>query len=121
MEVLCDRYVDATIVYQGYARGLDLEVIRHLHEILCGGLIPDLTLLLDLPAEVGLRRAWKQLDHGTRTSSEARFEQEELKFHEKVRDGYLELARKEPARYRIIDATRTEEQVRLDIMETLFP
>ncbi len=109
--VLCDRYFDATLVYQGYARGLDMGLIRDLHRLVCNDLTPDLTLLFDLAPEVGLARAWRQIDNGGRTNLESRFELEKLAFHRKVRDGYLELARKDPQRYRIIDAAQGQSDV----------
>jgi dTMP kinase len=102
--VLCDRFFDATLVYQGYARGLDIRMIRKLHELICGNLQPDLTLLFDLDPETGLARAWRQIHNGGRTGSESRFEQEKIDFHKQVRAGYLELARRSPQRFRIIDA-----------------
>ena len=102
--VLCDRYMDATIVYQGVARQLGRELILRLHDLVLGALKPDLTLLFDLPARVGLERAWRDFDRGERSRRESRFEQEHLDFHEAVRAGYLQLARTEPGRFRIIDA-----------------
>mgnify|MGYP001821586065 CR=1 FL=1 len=109
--VLCDRFFDATIVYQGAARGLGAEMVRSLYALTCGDLMPDLTFLLDLPPEEGLRRAWAQLENGGRTQTESRFEQEKLDFHHKVRAGYLKLAEAHDGRYRIIDATRDPEAV----------
>jgi dTMP kinase len=109
--VLCDRFFDATLVYQGYARGLDKGLIRDLHRLVCDDLAPDLTLLFDLDPRVGLDRAWRQIDSGGRTDLESRFELEKLAFHEKVRSGYLELARREPRRFRIIDASREQDAV----------
>ena len=117
--VLCDRYFDATVVYQGFARGLDIDIITQLHAILFDDLKPDHTLLLDLAPEVGLARAWKQLNSGQRANGESRFEEETIAFHEKVRSGYLELARREPDRFRIIDATRDAQQVQADIQKVL--
>lgn len=117
--VLCDRYFDATVVYQGFARGLDIELINRLHEMLFNNLKPDLTILLDLQPKLGLSRAWKQIGNGARTGLEIRFEEETLEFHEKVRAGYLELSRIEPERFRVIDASGDEEQVRKDIIEVL--
>ncbi len=117
--VLCDRYFDATVVYQGFARGLDIELINRLHEMLFNNLKPDLTILLDLQPKLGLARAWKQIGNGARTGLEIRFEEETLEFHEKVRAGYLELSRIEPERFRVIDASGDEEQVRKDIIEAL--
>ncbi len=117
--VVCDRYYDATVVYQGYARGLDTELIHRLHRLLFENLKPDFTLLLDLPPEIGLSRAWKQIDEGDRDRVETRFEEETLSFHKKVRSGYLEMARLEPERYRIIDASKEPDQVRKEIARTL--
>lgn len=117
--VLCDRYVDATLVYQGIARGIDVELITMLHERIVGNLRPDMTILLDLPADTGLKRAWKQIHTGARANSETRFEEEKIAFHEKVRAGYLELARKEPERFRIIDADRNENIVQEDVLKAL--
>ena len=117
--VVCDRYYDATVVYQGYARGLDTELILRLHRLLFEDLKPDITLLLDLPPEIGLSRAWKQIDQGDRDRVETRFEEETLSFHKKVRSGYLEMARLEPERFRIIDASQEPDQVRKEITRTL--
>jgi len=117
--VLCDRYIDSTVVYQGYARGLDIGLIYRAHNLILDELKPDITILLDLPPEMGLRRAWKQIDSGKRDSIETRFEEETLVFHEKVRAGYLELSQLEPERFRLIDASQDEAQVRRDILEVL--
>ncbi len=117
--VLCDRYYDATVAYQGFARGLDIGLISSLHKLTCKGLKPDVTILLDLPAKTGLSRAWRQIKNGARDGVETRFEKETLSFHEKVRAGYLELARLEPARFRVIDASLDENKVQKKIIETL--
>ncbi len=117
--VLCDRYFDATIVYQGFARGLDTGLLYELHRLLFEDLKPDITFLLDLAPRIGLARAWKQLDNGTRAGAESRFEEETNSFHEKVRAGYLELARREPERIRMIDGSRDEKQVQVDIRDAL--
>ncbi len=109
--VLCDRYMDATIVYQGVARKLGRELILKLHALVLGDLRPDLTLLFDLPAEVGLARAWRDFDRGERSRRESRFEQEHLAFHEAVREGYLALARREPQRFHVIDASADPQAV----------
>jgi len=117
--VLCDRYYDATMAYQGFARGLDIGLIEKMHKLLFENLKPDITLLLDLPPEIGLARAWKQIKTGTRTGEETRFEEETLSFHKKVRSGYLELSRLEPERFRIIDASKDEHGVREEIIKIL--
>lgn len=117
--VLCDRYFDATLAYQGYARGVNMELIHRLHQLVLEGLMPDITLLLDLLPEVGLSRAWKQINSGARSAGETRFEKETLLFHEQVRAGYLALARKAPGRYRVVDASGNEDQVRSEIIRVL--
>ena len=117
--VLCDRYFDATLVYQGFARELNLELIRQLHKLLFDDLKPDITLLLDLSPQTGLERAWEQLNTGQRAGHESRFEAEAIAFHEKVRAGYLELARLEPDRIQIIDAAQAYDQVFADISKIL--
>jgi dTMP kinase len=109
--ILCDRYFDATLAYQGYARGLDIGLITKLHQLAFSDVRPDLTLLLDLPAEEGLARAWQQIENGQRTNRETRFEEEALAFHSKVRSGYLTLAADEPQRFRIINATASIKEV----------
>jgi dTMP kinase len=98
--VLCDRFTDATRAYQGYGRGMDLGWIEQLAAAIHGDLQPDCTLLLDLPVEVGLRRA-----RGRSGMAADRFEAETSEFFERVRQGYLALARHEPGRVRVIDAS----------------
>lgn len=93
--VLSDRYADSTLVYQGYARGLDLDVLRQLNALATGGLKPGITLLFDLPAEQGLARL----------TSRDRLDAEPLAFHEKVRDGFLNEASADPERWVILDAS----------------
>jgi len=109
--VVCDRYVDATIAYQGVARGLGAELVESLHRILLDDLKPDLTLLFDLSPAVSLRRAFGAMESGDRSVGESRFEAEARAFHDKVRAGYLELARRESGRYRVIDAAADPAQV----------
>ncbi len=117
--IICDRFFDATLVYQGYARGLSIDLIIKLHQMIAYGLKPDITILLDLLPEIGLSRAWEQIDNGLRNEGETRFEKETLSFHEKVRAGYLELARLEPKRFRIIDASKNKDQVKQQIIREL--
>jgi len=117
--ILCDRFFDATLVYQGYARGLDIDLITMLHRQVFADLKPELTFLLDLPPEEGLARAWRQIDDVGIEAAVTRFEEEKVVFHEKVREGYLTLARCEPARFVIIDATANEVGVREQICSVL--
>jgi len=117
--VICDRFHDSTVVYQGYARSLDMGLIEDLHTRLLADLRPDMTFLLDLDPEVGLRRAWQQVSLGDRTDRETRFENEALSFHQKVRAGYLDLARREPARFIVVDAAQDEDAVKEVILKVL--
>ncbi|MGD1967919.1 MAG: dTMP kinase [Desulfobacterales bacterium] len=119
--VVCDRYFDATVVYQGFARGLSVQLLKDLHQLLFDNLKPDVTLLLDLSPQQGLERAWQQLNSGQRVGRESRFESEAIVFHEKVRAGYLELARLEPQRFHVINAARSPDQVFAEISKTLIP
>ncbi len=108
--VLCDRFSDATLAYQGFGRGLSLDLIGELDRIVTTGMRPDLTVLLDIDAASGLERA-RGRNRRSGLEAEARFENEELFFHERVRRGYLELAKGDPGRFRIIDASPTEEEI----------
>lgn len=99
--VLCDRHADSTVVYQGYARGLDVSTLKNLNAIATDGLRPDLILLLDLPADVGLARI----------TDKDRLDSEPLEFHQKVRKGFLQEAALEPERWQIIDANQAPENV----------
>jgi dTMP kinase len=114
--VLCDRFSDATYAYQGAARGLNPEFIRVINEYSSMGLKPNLTLLFDLPAEVGLHRALERDNRLKDSSFSDRFERENLNFHNKVREGYLNILKKEPERFCLIDATgdinKIQEEVR---------
>lgn len=99
--VICDRYSDSTLAYQGYGRGLPLDQIRCVVEMASCGLTPDLTFLLDLPPELGLTRNKREP-----APDWDRFEEEDLDFHRRVREGYLQLAGLEPQRWVVLDATR---------------
>jgi dTMP kinase len=101
--VISDRYVDSTTVYQGYGRGLDMEMVKAVNQAATQGLKPDLTVLLDIPPEDGLaRKKGREKD---------RFEQEELAFHQRVREGYLKLAAEEPQRWLVVDARQPKDKV----------
>jgi dTMP kinase len=101
--VLCDRFTDSTLAYQGHGRRLDQDLILRLNNLATGGLRPNLTLLLDLPPEVGLARAQERLTH-PRTRRD-RIEEEVLSFHQRVREGYLAIAAAEPERVVVLDAS----------------
>jgi dTMP kinase len=109
--VLCDRYVDATMAYQGDGRGIDRDLIRELNVQATGGVLPDLTLLFDIAPEAGLRRIrGRTLD---------RFEREALSFHRRVRRGYLEIRRAEPKRVRLIRAAQPPAVVTAEVCATV--
>jgi len=107
--VLCDRFADATTVYQGVGRGLDISQLEIINRFASRGLVPDITLLLDYPVEEGLRRA-RERNHSGNIESEGRFEQESTDFHRRIRQGYLDLAAGEE-RFRVIDALGDESSV----------
>jgi len=114
--VLCDRFTDSTVAYQGYGRGIELRLLRQLNEVADHGLRPDLTFLLDCPVLVGLARASRRRSDAQGRPTD-RFEREDAAFHERVRAGFLEMARMEPERFRVVDASRTAEEVRVRIQE----
>ena len=102
--IICDRYADSTVAYQSYGRGLDLEMVKTINNAATQGLIPDLTVLLDIPVEEGFaRKGSKRHD---------RFEQEDMDFHHRVRKGYLRLAAEGPERWLVIDASQSKVKIR---------
>ena len=107
--VVCARFADSTIAYQGYGSGLDLTALRSLEEVATGGLRPDLTILLDVPAEVGLARK-------TEAADQTRFETNfDVAFHRRVRDGFLAVAAAEWGRFTVVDAAQDEAAVWVDV------
>jgi dTMP kinase len=119
--VLCDRFSDATFAYQAEGRGLDPGFIKTINDYCAENLKPDLTLLFDLPVETGLQRAGRRDAELKDPSSADRFEKEKLDFHNRVRQGYLNLCSADPGRFRVIDAARPmdviAEDVRRHVME----
>lgn len=118
--VLCDRFTDATLAYQGAGRGLDPALIKRLNLLTAGGCHPDLTLLLDLPVEIGLSRAIHR-EETQQDSSEGRFEREQLEFHQRIRRAYLSMAAAEPQRIRVIDAEQTPQQIAQQVAAIIDP
>lgn len=108
--VLCERYTDATVAYQGYGRKLDLKFIKKLNRIVTGGLVPDLTILLDVPVEIGLKRI----------KTRDRLESENLSFHRRVRKGYLAIARANPKRVKIIDSSGNIQNIHKKITDLVL-
>lgn len=109
--VLCDRYTDSTMAYQGYARGIDFGVIEDLNQVATGGLRPELTILFDLESSEGLSRL--------HPGGHDRLEREAIEFHHKVRDGYHQLAKKEPERWKTIDASKPMTTVQTELRKVL--
>ena len=101
--VICDRYADSTTVYQGYGRGLDLAMVEATNQAATQGLKPDLTILLGMPVEEGLARKGRE--------RQDRFEQEDIAFHRRVREGYLKLATEEPERWLVVDASQSKARI----------
>ncbi|HEX2923869.1 MAG TPA: dTMP kinase [Chloroflexota bacterium] len=117
--VVSDRYSYSTIAYQGYGRGLDVRMLTSVTRFASAGLEPDLCILLDLPPRLGLERKRGMFLAGD-TEEWNRFEQEEVAFHQRVRNGYLQLARSDPARWLVLDATLPFETLQDRIMEEVF-
>jgi dTMP kinase len=99
--VICDRYADSSIAYQGYGRGLDIDFINYLNSSICKNVVPSITFLLDIDPEIGLARQ----------TTITRMEGEALMFHNRVREGYLEIAKQNPNRFRLIDANSTIDSI----------
>lgn len=108
--VLCDRFRDATLAYQGYGRKIDLKWIERLNHISSQGIKPDVTFLLDCPSDIGLKRAL-QRNRNLKQENEERFEKEKIQFHRWVRKGYLTIAKKEPCRVKVIDSRQGEGKI----------
>ncbi len=107
--VLCDRFSDSTMAYQGYGQNVSRQQIEQLHEITLGNFMPDLTLIFDIPVEIGLQRAQAQ----------QRFEKFDTTFHQAIRDGFLDIARREPNRCIVIDATASLQQVHNAVIQII--
>ena len=108
--VLCDRHIDSTVAYQGYGRGLDINEINMLNNLATGGKKPDLTLIFDVDVETSMKRVGKEKD---------RMESAGIEFHNRVRNGYLELATQEPDRIKVLDATKTIEEIHEKVIEII--
>lgn len=111
--VICDRFADSTLVYQGISKGMGVAFIEMLHRFTLGNLAPDLTLILDMPPEEGLKRA------NGRGEGEGRFEGYSIEFHQKVRDGFRQVAAREPNRCLLVDASGAEAEVQRRIQQAL--
>ncbi|MBI9078398.1 MAG: dTMP kinase [Pseudodesulfovibrio sp.] len=121
--VLCDRFADSTIVYQGYGRGLDTKILQQFNEVAVDGLWPDLTVILDIDPELGLKRATLRNIEDGKAEEEGRFEAEHISFHKRIREGYLTWAALNRDRIKVADASSTPDEVfkRIkDIIDTRF-
>lgn len=112
--VLCDRYIDSSLAYQGHARGIGIEEVKKINEFAINGLYPDLTIYLDIDAEVGRERILKN------QRSQNRLDKETLTFHQKVIEGYKTLIKTNPERFKVIDATQNIESVVSDTYEIIL-
>ncbi|MBE3119981.1 MAG: dTMP kinase [Candidatus Atribacteria bacterium] len=115
--VLSDRYADSTIAYQGYGHQQDLEQVRALVKYATGGLVPDLTVLLDVDVEIGLERGAQRRAKGGEWN---RLDAYQLDFHRRVRAGYLEMVKQDPGRWAVVDAGRVWEEVQQELRETII-
>jgi dTMP kinase len=118
--VLCDRFTDSTVVYQGVARGLGIDPVMTIDSIACNGLTPDLTLYIDIDVETGLARALTR-DMDKAGVNETRMEEQALDFHRRVWEGYLELARREPERVRLINGASEPQLVAAEVWRIVSP
>jgi dTMP kinase len=116
--VLCDRFTDSTLTYQGFGRKLDRELIARLNALAAGSIKPDMTLLFDCPVETGLARAMARINANS-TAREERFEQESLLFHERIRDGFLSLAAAEPSRFVVLNGSRSIGEIETMVTESI--
>jgi len=121
IHVICDRYGDASIAYQGVGRNLTIPLVRDANRLATGGLQPNLTLLIDVDPETGLSRARSRNLAFNFAVEEGRFEEEDIVFHRKVREGYLRLAKEAPDRFRLIDGNVGIEEVSQQIQEIVVP
>lgn len=121
--VICDRFTDSTIVYQGYGRGIDFKILDTINSIEPFNIKPDITFLLDLDPETGLNRTFKDVKNGMRSADQMRFENEKIEFHHRIRKGYLKIAESDPKRIKIIDANQNindvTEQILLHLQQLL--
>ena len=115
--LICDRFHDATVAYQGFARGVALDLVARLNQTVAGELKPDLTILLDCPVEVGLARARERMANENVSWKEGRFEGEQRDFHQRVRDAYLTIAKAESHRIKVVDGSRDEHTVEREIRQ----
>lgn len=109
--VICDRYMDSTIAYQGYGRGLDIDMVRSVNEVAIEGVVPDLTFLIDVPPGTALGRVDSRANASAEPEGMQRFEEESVAFHERVYRGYHELASQEPERWRLVYGDRPEDEI----------
>lgn len=111
--VLCDRFIDSSLAYQGYARGLGFDEVYEINKFAIGNVLPDLTLFIDVPPQVGLERVFNN------TRKVDRLDLEKIDFHERVYNGYLEVAKRFPERFKKIDGTKSVEEVINDTLEVI--
>lgn len=108
--VLCDRHTDSSVAYQGYGRGISIDKIKHLNELAVNGQKPDLTFIFDIDAQTSMKRVGNEKD---------RMENSGMDFYNRVRNGYLEIAKQEPNRVKIIDASKSIEEIHAEVLKII--
>ena len=117
--VICDRFIDSTIAYQGYGRGMEIEKIKSIQNVITESFVPDLTFILDIDVTVGLERSKKRLaTNEGYDQTEDRFERMDVDFHERLRQGFLDIAKNEPQRCHVLDATQTMDDISENMKQT---
>jgi dTMP kinase len=117
--VICDRFIDSTVTYQSFGRGLDIKGVRPLNKWACRGVVPDVTFVIDCTPEVGLKRALTRIAANETGPREDRFEREDIEFHTRIRDGYLYLAKQEPARIKLVNGERDIDVIHKEICDII--
>jgi dTMP kinase len=117
--VICDRFFDSTVVYQGYAGGVSIPLIRQIYSAIAEGVMPDITFILDIDPAIGLARASKRLIN--ESNDEMRFENKSIEYHQKIRKGFLALAQEEPHRFRVMPSDLSSEEIFVRCLKVIEP
>jgi len=117
--VICDRFTDSTVAYQGYGHGFDLDILYNIKQLAIGDAAPDLTFILDIPVNEGLARAGKRMENDNGGTTEDRFERIGSEFHERLRQGYLSIAKLNPKRCHVIDARQSIDDIHAQILSII--
>ena len=118
--VLCDRFMDSTVAYQGFGRGVDLKLVEQLNMRTVDTCVPDMTILIDCPVDVALKRTKTRLQRNRELAAEQRFEREDRSFHRRVREGFLWIAGREPERVIVLDGTLSPEELYQQVLKVVL-